>query len=102
MAAAFDVAVTHLSPLVLLARAGVNAALGVVLFELVDRRLRLRRARPRSTAVSSTTWTGPWYWRCGVVTAIGIATILSATHNSRFSGLYLKQMYAVGLGVWGW
>ena len=36
-----------------------------------------------------------------LVTAIGIATIFSATHNSRFSGLYMKQMYAVGLGLVG-
>jgi rod shape determining protein RodA len=36
-----------------------------------------------------------------LVTAIGVATIYSATHNSRFSGLYVKQMYAVGLGLLG-
>jgi rod shape-determining protein MreD len=43
LASAFDVAVTHLSPLVLLTRAGVNAAVGVLVFELIDRRLRRRR-----------------------------------------------------------
>jgi len=35
----------------------------------------------------------------GVITAIGVATIMSATHSSRFSGIYLKQVYAVCLGV---
>jgi rod shape-determining protein MreD len=43
LAGAFDVAVAHLSPLVLLTRAGVNAAVGVLVFELIDRRLRRRR-----------------------------------------------------------
>jgi rod shape-determining protein MreD len=43
LAGAFDVAITHLSPLLLLTRAAVNAAVGVVAFELVDRRLRRRR-----------------------------------------------------------
>jgi rod shape determining protein RodA len=37
----------------------------------------------------------------GIITAIGVATIMSATHNSRFSGIYLKQVYAVCLGVVG-
>jgi rod shape determining protein RodA len=36
-----------------------------------------------------------------LVTAVGVATIFSATHNSRFSGLYVRQMYAVGLGLVG-
>jgi rod shape-determining protein MreD len=45
IASAFEVGVTRLSPLEMLVRAGVNAAAGVVLFELVDRQLRrLRRA----------------------------------------------------------
>jgi rod shape-determining protein MreD len=43
LAGAFDVAITHLSPLLLLTRAAVNAGVGVVAFELVDRRLRRRR-----------------------------------------------------------
>jgi rod shape determining protein RodA len=34
-----------------------------------------------------------------LLAAIGVATILSATHGSRFSGLYLKQVYAIGLGL---
>ena len=37
----------------------------------------------------------------GVITAIGVATIMSATHSSRFSGIYLKQVYAVCLGAFG-
>lgn len=40
LASAFDVAVTRLSPLQMLARAGVNALAGVLLFGLVDRQLR--------------------------------------------------------------
>ncbi|MET0556960.1 MAG: rod shape-determining protein MreD [Vicinamibacteria bacterium] len=43
LAGAFDVGVTRLSPLLLLTRAAVNAAVGVVFFELIDRRLRRRR-----------------------------------------------------------
>lgn len=45
LASAFEIGVTRLSPLAMLARAGVNATVGVLLFELVDRQLRrLRRA----------------------------------------------------------
>jgi rod shape-determining protein MreD len=45
VASAFDVAVSRLSPLEMLVRAGVNAIAGVLLFEVVDRQLRrLRRA----------------------------------------------------------
>jgi rod shape-determining protein MreD len=45
LASAFDVGITRLSPLAMLARAGVNATVGVLAFELVDRQLRrLRRA----------------------------------------------------------
>jgi rod shape-determining protein MreD len=40
LASAFDVAVTRLSPLAMLVRAGVNALAGMLLFELVDRQLR--------------------------------------------------------------
>ena len=36
-----------------------------------------------------------------LIAAIGVATIFSATHNSRFSGLYMRQLYAVGLGLLG-
>lgn len=36
-----------------------------------------------------------------LIAAIGVATIFSATHNSRFSGLYIRQLYAVGLGLLG-
>jgi rod shape determining protein RodA len=36
-----------------------------------------------------------------LITAVGVATIFSATHNSRFSGLYMRQLYAVGLGLVG-
>ena len=45
LASAFDVGVTRLSPLAMLVRATVNAGVGVLAFELVDRQLRrLRRA----------------------------------------------------------
>jgi len=40
LASAFDVRTVALSPLALASRATVNAAVGVMLFELVDRRLR--------------------------------------------------------------
>jgi rod shape-determining protein MreD len=40
LASAFDVRTMALSPLALASRATVNAAVGVMLFELVDRRLR--------------------------------------------------------------
>jgi len=40
LASVFDVKVAVLSPLALASRATVNAAVGVALFELVDRRLR--------------------------------------------------------------
>ena len=44
LAAAFDVAITRMSPLAMLVRAAVNATVGVLVFELVDRQLRrLRR-----------------------------------------------------------
>ncbi len=36
-----------------------------------------------------------------VLAAIGVATILSATHSGRNAGLYLKQLYLVGLGLVG-
>ena len=44
-----------------------------------------------------------WFLICAVLllTAIGVAMILSATHDTRHSELYLKQLYAVGLGVLG-
>lgn len=45
LASAFDVGITRLSPLAMFARAAVNAAVGALAFELVDRQLRrLRRA----------------------------------------------------------
>jgi rod shape-determining protein MreD len=45
LASAFDVGITRLSPLAMLARAAVNATVGALAFELVDRQLRrLRRA----------------------------------------------------------
>jgi rod shape-determining protein MreD len=45
LASAFDVGVTRLSPLTMLVRAFVIAGVGVLAFELVDRKLRrLRRA----------------------------------------------------------
>jgi rod shape-determining protein MreD len=45
LASAFDVGVTRLSPITMLVRAGLNATVGVLLFEVVDRQLRrLRRA----------------------------------------------------------
>lgn len=34
-----------------------------------------------------------------LVAAIGVATIVSATHQSRFSGIYVKQLYAIALGL---
>jgi rod shape determining protein RodA len=34
-----------------------------------------------------------------LVAGIGVATIISATHNTRFSDIYVKQLYALGLGV---
>ena len=34
-----------------------------------------------------------------LVSGIGVATILSATFNSRFSGIYVKQLYAIALGL---
>jgi len=36
-----------------------------------------------------------------ILAAIGVATIRSATHNGANSGLYLKQLVLVGLGVAG-
>jgi rod shape determining protein RodA len=36
-----------------------------------------------------------------VLAAIGVATILSATHSGRNAGLYWKQLYLVGLGLVG-
>lgn len=36
-----------------------------------------------------------------VLAAIGVATILSATHTGRHAGLYWKQLYVVGLGLVG-
>jgi rod shape determining protein RodA len=36
-----------------------------------------------------------------ILTAIGVATILSATYSGRSSGLEVKQLYAVGLGLLG-
>lgn len=45
LASAFDVSVTRSSPLALLARAAINALIGVLAFQMVDRQLRrLRRA----------------------------------------------------------
>jgi rod shape-determining protein MreD len=45
LASAFDVGITRLSPLAMFVRAAVNAAVGALAFELVDRQLRrLRRA----------------------------------------------------------
>ena len=45
LANAFDVGITRLTPLQMLLRAGVNATVGVILFELVERQLRrFRRA----------------------------------------------------------
>jgi len=34
-----------------------------------------------------------------LIAGIGVATILSATHQSRFSGIYVKQLYALALGL---
>jgi rod shape determining protein RodA len=34
-----------------------------------------------------------------LVAGIGVATILSATYNTRFSSIYVKQLYALGLGL---
>jgi rod shape determining protein RodA len=34
-----------------------------------------------------------------VLLAIGVATIASATHSGRHADLYLKQLYAIGIGV---
>ena len=34
-----------------------------------------------------------------LLAAIGVAMIASATHNGRFAGLYMKQLYALGLGL---
>jgi rod shape determining protein RodA len=34
-----------------------------------------------------------------LVSSIGVAMIMSATHSSRLSGIYVKQLYAIGLGL---
>jgi rod shape determining protein RodA len=34
-----------------------------------------------------------------LVAGIGVATIISATQNTRFSGIYMKQLYGLGLGL---
>lgn len=34
-----------------------------------------------------------------LLAAIGVSTIVSATHSGRLSGLYLKQIYILGLGL---
>jgi rod shape determining protein RodA len=34
-----------------------------------------------------------------LVAAIGVATIVSATTNTRFSGIYVKQLWGLGLGL---
>lgn len=36
-----------------------------------------------------------------ILSAIGVLTILSATHGSRFAGLHTRQLYAFGLGFLG-
>jgi rod shape determining protein RodA len=36
-----------------------------------------------------------------VIAAVGVATIISATQGSRFAGIYVKQLYAIGLGLLG-
>ena len=36
-----------------------------------------------------------------LLSAIGVLTILSATQGSRFAGLHVKQLYALGLGLLG-
>jgi rod shape determining protein RodA len=36
-----------------------------------------------------------------LLAGIGVTTILSATHSGRLSGLYLKQVYIIGLGLVG-
>ena len=100
LANAFDVGITRLTPLQMLLRAGVNATVGVILFELVvgassaasgahDLRRPPALLQRRLALVLAAL----------LVAAIGIATIFSATHNSRFAGLYLKQVYALGLGL---
>jgi rod shape-determining protein MreD len=43
LASAFDVGVTRMAPLTLLVRAGVNATVGVLAFELADRQLHRGR-----------------------------------------------------------
>jgi rod shape determining protein RodA len=34
-----------------------------------------------------------------LVAGIGVATIMSATHSTRYSGIYVKQLYALALGL---
>jgi rod shape determining protein RodA len=34
-----------------------------------------------------------------VIAAVGVATIVSATQGSRFAGIYVKQLYAIALGL---
>ncbi|HET8647391.1 MAG TPA: FtsW/RodA/SpoVE family cell cycle protein, partial [Vicinamibacteria bacterium] len=36
---------------------------------------------------------------CLLVAGIGVATIVSATYSTRYSSIYVKQLYALGLGL---
>ena len=38
---------------------------------------------------------------CAIIASVGVATIISATQGSRFAGIYVKQLYAIGLGLLG-